>query len=190
MKLIGISGTNGSGKDSLGELLAEKHNYLFVSVSDLLRIEAKKRGLSTERVHLAEISAEWRREHGFNVLVDKSVELYNEKGGDTTFDGLAIASIRHPYEADYIKEIGGTMVWTDADSKVRYNRIFSRGRHDDDKTFEQFVAEEQAEMKRSGDSATLDMEAVRERCDITVVNNGDTLEAFEAVVIEQLGVLL
>jgi broad-specificity NMP kinase len=35
--IIGLSGTNGAGKDAAGHTLALKHNYLFVSVTDLLR---------------------------------------------------------------------------------------------------------------------------------------------------------
>ena len=45
MKIIGIAGTNGSGKDSLGEILAKNYGYMFVSGADFLRDEAKKRGL-------------------------------------------------------------------------------------------------------------------------------------------------
>ena len=49
MKLLGLSGTNGAGKDTVAEVLAARHNFLFVSVSDLLRDEATGRGLTTER---------------------------------------------------------------------------------------------------------------------------------------------
>jgi cytidylate kinase len=60
-KVIGISGTNGSGKDTLGRALSLRHNFLFVSVTDLLREEARRRGLAIERENLRMISAEWRR---------------------------------------------------------------------------------------------------------------------------------
>ncbi len=45
MKIIGVSGTNGSGKDTIGHLLAERHNWLFISMTDMLRDELEKRGL-------------------------------------------------------------------------------------------------------------------------------------------------
>ena len=61
-KIIGLSGTNGSGKDTVGEMLAAQHGYLFVSVSDLLREEARRRNLPVTREVLRTISAEWRRE--------------------------------------------------------------------------------------------------------------------------------
>jgi uncharacterized protein YeaO (DUF488 family) len=41
---------------------------------------------------------------------------------------------------------------------------------EDNKSFEQFLAEEAAEMHASGDAATLDMAAVKERADLTLIN--------------------
>ena len=72
LQIIGIAGTNGAGKDTVGELLAEHYGYLFVSVTELLRAEARRRGLPVEREVLRSISAEWRRELGLGVLVDKA----------------------------------------------------------------------------------------------------------------------
>ena len=68
MKIIGLSGTNGSGKDTVGHMLTERHGYLFVSLTDMLRKEAKKRGEEPSREVLRTISAEWRRESGLGVL--------------------------------------------------------------------------------------------------------------------------
>jgi cytidylate kinase len=50
MKIIGISGTNGSGKDSLGQMLQQNHGWLFVPATDILRDELKKRGKRIERM--------------------------------------------------------------------------------------------------------------------------------------------
>lgn len=180
MKLIGLSGTNGSGKDSVGTILSQKHRYLFISGSDMLRDEATRRGLPVEREVLRTISAEWRRESGLGVLVDKAIEQYKQQGGDEHFAGLVIASIRNPGEADRIHELGGTMVWVDADPQIRYDRIYSRQRTaEDNKTFEQFLAEEQAEMSHSGDEATLNMSGVKQKADIVLINEGNSMEVFE-----------
>lgn len=184
MKIIGLSGTNGSGKDTVGLMLAERHSYLFISVTDLLRQEARSRGEEPTREVLRTISAEWRRESGhLGVLIDKAVEQY-EQVADTYPGGLVIASLRNPGEADRVHELDGTVVWTDADQKVRYDRIIAhaaeRNRYGEDhKTFEQFCAEEAAEMTTTGDVATLNMSAVKDRADIFVTNDGDDLEIFK-----------
>ena len=185
MKLIGVAGTNGSGKDTVGDMLAERHGFLFVSVSDLLRQEAKKRGQPIERQVLRTISAEWRREFGLGVLVDKAIEQY--KAGD--YQGLVAIPMRNTGEAQHLKDLGGTLVWVDADPRVRYDRIWSRQRTaEDNKSFEEFVTEEQAEMHRhsSADSATLDVAAVKGLCDIFLQNNGNNIEAFKNVAEQQL----
>lgn len=189
--VIGLSGTNGAGKDTVGHMLAEHHNYLFISVTDLLRNEAKRRGLPVEREILRTISAEWRRELGLGVLVDKAVAEFETVRGK--YAGLVLGSLRNPGEADRIHELNGTVLWIDADPRTRYDRVqankASRGRTgEDDKTYEQFLAEEQAEMRSiGGDAATLDMSAVKAKADIVLDNSNEDLEAFRLHTEQMLG---
>jgi cytidylate kinase len=178
MKLIGLSGSNGSGKDTVGHVLAERYGYLFVSGSDMLRVEARRRGQEPEREVLRTISAEWRRQHGLGVLIDKAVEVFEATGNE--YKGLVIASLRNSGEAVRTHELGGIVVWTDADPKVRYERIHARHRTvEDEKTFEQFLAEEAAEMQHSGDAATLDMAGVKAKADVFISNDGNDIEKFK-----------
>lgn len=186
MKIIGLAGTNGSGKDSLGAILAEDYNYMFISVADFLRDEAKKRGLLIEREVLRTISAEWRREFGLGVLVDRAIEMF--KSSDKNYAGVVISPMRNGGEANRLKEVDGTLVWVDADPKVRYERITKRARSaEDKKTYDQFLAEEQAEMQRSGDEATLSLAEVKDMADIFIENNTDDMEEFKKIVIKTLG---
>ncbi len=191
MKIIGLSGTNGSGKDTVGHVMALKHNYLFVSVTDLLREEAKRRGLEISRENLRNISAEWRRKYGYAVLVDRAYNQFKEL--EEKYAGLAISSLRNPYEADRVHELGGLVVWVDATAQTRYERIqrnlAERDRTEEDgRTFEQFLIEEEMEMKTppGGDGANLNMGAVKTRSDLVINNEGTNLEEFEAFVNEQL----
>lgn len=184
MNIYGLSGTNGAGKDTVGDVLAE-NGWLFVSVSDMLREEAKKRGLPVEREVLRFISAEWRRELGLGALIDKSVEYYESQ--KQKYNGLVMSSLRNPGEADRVHEIGGQVIWVDADPQIRYQRIYSRKRSaEDNKTFEQFLSEENAEMSHSGDEATLNIAAVKAKSDIFLTNDGSDLDAFSRVVLNKL----
>jgi cytidylate kinase len=178
MKIIGLGGTDASGKDTIGEMLAERHGWLFISVTELLRTEAKKRGLPLTRQNLREISAEWRRQQGMGVLIDKAVEQF--KSEKRRFRGLAISSLRNPGEADEVHRLGGKVVWTDADSKVRYERVAGRNRGSEDKvTFKEFLAEEKTQMSHSGDEATLNLGGVKDRADIFIENNGTDIKRFK-----------
>jgi cytidylate kinase len=190
MNIIGLAGTNGAGKDTVGHILAEHHGYLFISVTDLLRDEAERRGLPVERGVLRTISAEWRRALGLGVLVDKAVAEYETVKGK--YKGVVIASLRNPGEADRVHALGGTVLWVDADPRIRYDRIQAAKaeRHragEDDKTFEQFRAEEAAEMKQSGDAATLDMGAVKAKADFFFDNGQGGVEKFRRDIEQALG---
>lgn len=175
MKIFGISGTNGSGKDLLGQILAEHYGYMFVSVADLLRDEAKKRGLQPSRENLRTISAEWRRQKGLGVLVDEALGKF--KSSDKQYSGLVLGSLRNGGEATRLHELGGELIWVDADPKLRYERVIARARDAESKmTYEQFLLNEQAEMKSSGDDATLDVAKLKDMADIKIENNFSSFE--------------
>lgn len=192
--VIGVSGTNGSGKDTVCHVLEERFGFLFVSVSELLRDELGRRGLSVERENLRMISTEWRRQGGLGVLVDKSLDKFYESM-QGQYKGLAVSSLRNPGEAGRVHELEGKVIWVDADPKVRYERITSvvrDGREsEDNKSFEQFVSEEQAELKSSGDENELSMLDVKEKADFIYENNGSDIGKFkdeiEQFLIENFG---
>jgi dephospho-CoA kinase len=190
IKIIGLAGTNGAGKGVVGHTLALKHNFLFVSVSDLLREECKKRGLPPERQNTRMISAEWRKQYGLGVLMDMAVNQYRQL--EESYSGVAIDNLRNPYEADRIHELGGIVVWVDADPKTRYERIQrnlqGRGRDDDLRTYEQFLKDEEAEMHPApgGDETTLNMAGVKTKADILLINDDTNLEEFELFIDKQL----
>jgi hypothetical protein len=164
-------------------MLADNHGYLFVSVTDVLRAELKRQGFPADREHLRELSASWRRQFGLGVLIDRAVDVFKEQPKGK-YRGIAIASLRNPHEVDRVHELGGEVWWLDADPLLRFTRIkanaASRARvEEDEKTFEQFLAEEQAEMHSSGDEATLDMTAVRDKSDIRKQNAGNSLDLLQ-----------
>jgi hypothetical protein len=179
-QIIGLSGTNGSGKDTVGLMLQEDHGYIFVSVTDVLRAELKRQGFPADREHLRELSASWRRQFGYGVLIDRAWDVFNEQPKGK-YRGIAIASLRNPHEVDRVHELGGEVWWLDADPLLRFTRIkanaASRARvEEDEKTFEEFLAEEKAEMFSSGgDEATLNMSAVRDKADI-MLDGGQSLK--------------
>lgn len=185
LQIIGLAGTNGSGKDTVGQLLSKYHNYLFVSVTDLLRAELKARGLAITRESMRIISAEWRREHGLGVLVDKAVASYKAKSDQ--YAGLVIGSLRHPGESDRVHALGGLVVWVDADPRIRYDRVQAnatlRGRAgEDNKTYEQFQAEEATEMNGQVDSddTALNMSTVKEHSDVQIDNSEQDVSKLRA----------
>lgn len=178
MRLIGLSGTNGAGKDLVGEILAKEHGYMFISVTDLLRVECAARNLPVERENLRVISSEWRKQGGLGVLVDKAVETY--RNTPQTYRGLVVSSLRNDGEVDSVHTLNGTVLWIDADPKIRFARISAgRGRSEDNKTYEQFLAEQEAEMQGNpNDPTSLNMSVVKEKSDLTILNEGSDITVF------------
>lgn len=186
--IIGVAGTNGSGKDTVMNLLADKYNFLFASATDLLSAELLSKNLPTDRIHKAELAAQWRRQHGHAVIVDKAYQTFKEQPAGK-YAGLVVGSLRHPAEADAVHELGGKVLWVDADPQLRYQRVQAanrEGRASEDKlSFEQFMADEAREMTPVGDAATLSMSDVKAMADATVVNEG-SLEELERNLTEVL----
>lgn len=184
-KIIGISGTNGAGKDVLSDMLAEKYGFLNITATSMFVEELNKRGLPIDRKHKSQLSAQWRRKYGMGAIVDRAVEIFKHKNTNSKYRGLVVGSLRHPGEAKLIHEMGGKVIWVDADPEVRYKRIQSN-LHERVSThaeagvsFEQFLADERREMTKEGDEATLDMAGVKKLADIFLNNNGNDVEVFK-----------
>lgn len=191
MIIFGLGGTNGSGKDTVANMLAERHGFLNVSATEMFIGELNKRGWPLDRKHKSKLSAEWRREFGMGVIVDKAVDMFNAE--TDKYQGIIVGSLRHPGETDRVHELGGKQIWVDADPRVRYERIQCNlkereGTHaEQGVSFEQFLADEKREMTSEGDEATLNMAGVKERADIFLENNGENIEEFKDAAEKALG---
>lgn len=186
-EIIGLAGTNGAGKDTLGDLRFTREGARKVSLSDILRTEADKRGLSHERENLGAISTEWGSKLGSGALSVMTIANFIETRTEAE-SGLSIVSVRRPDEARAIQREGGLMLWIDAAREIRYQRIIeaNRGRVTDVKTYEEFCAEEDREMYPvSDDPFALNMAGVRDISDIHLMNEFDSREEFEADLIDQ-----
>lgn len=186
-EIVGIAGTNASGKDTLGHLRAKLANAKMVSLSDILRRELDRRGLPHEREILRRVGDEWRTAEGPQVLAVRTIDLYNGEKAEQGYRGLTVTSIRNAEEARAIQQAGGKIIWVDADRHVRYERIRRRnlGRPEDQKTYEQFVAEEETELNPTEGDTLLNMGAVRNIADITIINEFSTVKDYEDYLIKE-----
>lgn len=174
-EIIGVSGTNGAGKDTFTGYWLRRTHSLQISLGDVLRNQLST-DIKPSRGNLANLSAELRRRQGLAVLVDIALEQYSTSG----HDHLVLNGIRHPSEAQRIKDVSGTMIWIDAPIETRYRRVRQgdRGRFEDDVTFEQFQEQELREM--SADSETsVNLTIVKSLADVAIVNDYDRKEDFE-----------
>lgn len=186
-EIIGIAGTSGAGKDTTGHLLAQ-YGYKFTSVSDILRHELDLQGKPHTRENMRALSSQWHREFGAGNLSRKTIEKYQAENVDGRYAGLAIGSIRRPSEAQVIQEHGGIVLWLDAERQVRYQRIQAAGRDrdEDSASFEQWCADEDAEMTppANDDGSALNMAGVRDVANVAISNSFEDERHFDQHIIE------
>lgn len=137
--IIGLVGQNCAGKDTAAAYLASK-GFERYSLSDYLRRELEKQGKEPTRENLIELGNKFRREKGPGFLGEKALEQMREG------KNCVVVSIRNPAEAKALMQKEDfVLVAIDAPAQVRFERMKARGREEDPKTFEEFLALENKE---------------------------------------------
>lgn len=168
-ELIGVSGTFGSGKDVLAELLEREYEFTHVSTSDLVREEAMRRYGQIERPILRKTAEECRQQNGAGYFVQLGLDRPRP---------LVFSGIRSLGEMKAIKQAGGVMVFIDAPLEVRYERMVGRARDDESKiSLAEFKEREEKELYSGPSDADFNIRAIGEQADI-VLDNSATLELF------------
>ncbi|MCI4445736.1 MAG: AAA family ATPase [Candidatus Aminicenantes bacterium] len=161
IKLIGLTGTNGAGK---GEVAAffKGLGYAYISLSDILRDELKKRGLEISRDNLIACGNELREKYGPDILARRAAEKI---AGPTVID-----SIRNSKEVEYLRSLGQfILIAVDAPVEIRFERVKKRGRNESASTLEEFRQKE--ELERRGQLNGQQLEACMSLADITIIND-------------------
>ena len=161
-RLIGLTGTNGSGK---GEAAAyfERKGYVYFSLSDLIRKELQKSGAAVTRDNLIKKGNELREISGPDTLARL---VMKEVKGKAVID-----SIRNPSEVEYLrKQKGFILLAIDAPVELRYERVKKRGRQESASTLDEFIKKEKEEMTESLRGQQL--HSCMKMADLVIVNDG------------------
>ncbi len=132
--IIGLTGTLSSGKGTIAEFLKKK-GFGYLSLSDELREEARRRKIELTRQNLQNLGNQLREAQGPGVLAKLVLEKINNYNlMDSVVDG-----IRNPAEIKELRQLPHFfLVAVDAPEKTRFERMKSRNRENDPKTFEEF----------------------------------------------------
>jgi dephospho-CoA kinase len=173
--IIGLTGKNASGKGEVANYLM-KNGFSYFSLSDIIREEAKRKGIEETRTNLIEIGNNLRKKHGCGVLA----KLANRQ----LKDECIIDSIRNPAEiVELRKSSDFVLIGVDAPIDIRFERARRRGRNENALTLEEFKEmEERENLKNSSDKLwnnRLD-ECVR-MADSTIINDGSISELHKKV---------
>lgn len=167
--IIGVSGTPASGKDTVAEYLEKEKGFDHISHSAILRELVKKQGLDLNLENLTEAG---------NKVGTKLVEIALSRINKDR--NTVVSSIRQVAEIEtYKKEKNFFMLFVEADARVRFERLKSRGRVGDSETFEQFI---DVEYRQSdGKSGGINLEGCKKQADFVIENNGTIDELYDQI---------
>ncbi len=119
----------GCGKGEIVKIL-EKEGFMYVTLSMMVREEARNRGLQEEREILMEVGNSMRSEGGAGVLSQKALEKINSMNHDK----WVIDGIRNPSEIEELRRNKNVyIIGVSANKELLVKRILSRGRDSDAK---------------------------------------------------------
>ncbi|MFA5367755.1 MAG: AAA family ATPase [Dehalococcoidia bacterium] len=145
MKVIGVIGKNGSGKDEVLKYLRDKYGVPFLSTGDIVRGIAAGEGKEPTRPNLQAISDRYFRERGEGCFVRMVVDKIRENGWKVG----GISGVRSLRDVEILRsELGKDFVLIDvyvSDPRVRFERMVKRGEGRDAKAYEDFLKQDKAE---------------------------------------------
>lgn len=176
--IIGLTGSMGSGKGEVTRVLLAK-GFEYISLSSMVREEARRRGVAEERERLMEVGNSMRAEGGTGVLAKKALEkIMASDHGLWIVDG-----IRNPAEIVELKTSGmATIVGVRARRDLLVSRILSRARSGDATTEADILAKVDREWGVGEPDDGQQVGRCMENADVTIVNEG-TLEELDQKII-------
>ena len=184
IRLIGLAGAAGSGKDMAAEIICREFGAENLSTGDLIRtitrhIYRLPPDFNPVRDQLFEVATFIRNE----IDPATTVKLCILQAKELKIELALLSGLRTVGEAQALQAAGGVIIGIDADPKVRYERIYSRKRDtESNKTYEQFLVQDAFENDGVSDSgAGRGIRHVVAAADVVITNN-DSLEAFEMAV--------
>lgn len=145
MKIIGVIGQNGSGKDEVLKYLRTKYAMPFLSTGDIVREIAVKEDKEPTRENLQEISQRYFREFGRGYFVKQAVEKIRDQGWETG----GITGIRSLEDVQILKRrLNKDFILINiyvSDPKIRYQRMLDRGEERDPHNYSQFLQNDRVE---------------------------------------------
>lgn len=168
MHVIGITGRNGAGKDTVGRYLKKMYGVSMFSAGDVVRDIVREKNLDASREHLHRVSSDYLQEHGRDALM----KILLKKAQRQQLERVSFVGIRSPEEVEYLRDRLKSYFLLIAvvvdDIHVRYQRTQTRREERDQLTLGEFQRQDCNEQNLYHVENTIALADVR-------VNNDDGL---------------
>ncbi len=177
MKVIGLVGEKGSGKQTFVNFLKEINpdlNIRQVRFSDILVQTLMLWDIPLTRPNLQKLAIIMNQSFGEHALADAAkFSIAGDKADVIILDG-----IRRQAEYELVKEMKGSLIYITANQNLRYQRLKLRSEKVGEVglSFEQFLEEEASK-------AELEIPKISKKADITIENNG-TKDDFKSSILK------
>ena len=142
MKVMGISGMPGSGKSIVSDIAVEK-GAIIVSMGDIVREEAKKRGESSK-----ETAKNLRAEYGQYIVSELTIKKIKQLQDEGIENTIIVEGIRSHHEVEMFKENFDNFIILSvfANPCLRFERLKKRMREDDSQEYSGFKKRDENEL--------------------------------------------
>ncbi|MBQ6099944.1 MAG: nucleoside monophosphate kinase [Methanobrevibacter sp.] len=142
MQIMGVSGLPGSGKSFVSDMAIER-GAIMVSMGDIVREEAKKRGEPSK-----ETAKNLRKEFGEYIIAELTIKKIKKLEEDGNTNPIIVDGIRSLHEVDMFKENFDNFIVVSifANPEIRFNRLLERMREDDSKDYKEFEKRDRTEL--------------------------------------------
>ena len=175
MKLIGLCGKIGAGKDTVADYLVRKHDFQKIVISDVIKNELEHLGRAVNREEMQNLGNEYREKYGLDVWA-KACTTYAKKKG---MRRVVISGIRTSAEIAFYREHlknDFVLVAVKANKQKRFDRLLKRSSEKD------FDSKDEIESQESREEELWDLYGkFEEVADYTIENNGSMVELFARV---------
>ena len=164
--IIGLTGRIASGKGVVSDFFKEK-GFEYLSLSQEVREEAKKRGILIERKNLQDLGNLMRKEESSGALAKRIIKKIN-KNKNYIIDGIRntgeIQELKKQFKDDFY------LISLDADLKMRWRNTQNRGKESDPKTYEEFLKADKRDFEENLENGQ-QVKKCMELADYSLLNN-------------------
>lgn len=178
--IIGFTGRIAAGKETVKSFLVQK-GFRYVETSQVLKDELSRRGMEITRENMQDLGDELRARDGLGALMKlvlERIDYENNKNKHFILD-----SLRNAGEADYLRKQANSfiLIAVDAPQRLRFERILSRGKPHDPKTWEEFLLVDNRDYCDENNPHGQQVKYCMERADFMVINDDDKQKAMKQI---------